>query len=227
MTKIYQVGGSVRDQLLGQKPKDLDYAVEAPSFDAMRDEINARGYKIFLETPKYLTIRAHGPNGPADFSLCRKDGLYKDGRHPESVEPASIQDDLARRDFTVNAIAIDLDSSEVLDPFDGKKDLEYGYLRCVGKAEDRFEEDRLRAIRAIRFAITKGFTIETKTLQAIHRLTLAHYKSVSTDRIRDELYKMFAHDSVETMRWLVELDAICEVIRERELWLKPTTEQVK
>ncbi len=103
MVKIYLVGGSIRDQLLGLKSKDLDYAVEAGSYEEMRDYIKENG-KIFLETPEYLTIRAHLKNGePADFVLCRKDGEYSDGRRPDKVTPGTLYDDLARRDFTVNA----------------------------------------------------------------------------------------------------------------------------
>src|SRR4051812_9903063 len=106
--KIYLVGGAVRDKIMNITPKDLDYSIECESFDAMRQYIIDRGGTIFLETPQYFTIRAKVPElGAADFVLCRRDGMYKDNRRPETVEVGTIFDDLARRDFTMNAIAID------------------------------------------------------------------------------------------------------------------------
>ena len=108
---IYQVGGSLRDECLGRPCKDFDFSVEAPSYEAMREHLVQDGYTIFLEKPEYLTIRARFPKGHpqervcADFVLCRKDGFYSDGRRPDTVEPGTIYDDLARRDFTMNAMA--------------------------------------------------------------------------------------------------------------------------
>lgn len=134
---FYQVGGSVRDSLLGVQSKDIDYAVEAPSFDAMRQAIIDRGGTIFLETPQFFTIRANVPGmGACDYVLCRKDGQYRDGRHPESVEPGTIYDDLARRDFTINAMAI-TQNGKLLDPFHGQKHLQARILKTVGRAQDR------------------------------------------------------------------------------------------
>src|SRR5687768_11467708 len=102
--RFFRVGGCVRDELLGIESKDIDFAVEADSFEAMRDAVHARCSKVFLETPEFLTIRGLDPDiGAVDFVLCRKDGPTKDGRRPEFVEPGTILDDLARRDFTVNA----------------------------------------------------------------------------------------------------------------------------
>jgi len=106
MIKLFEVGGHVRDGLLGIKSKDIDMAVEAPSWEAMREFVKHNTKKIFLEKEEFLTIRAMGHDGlPKDFVLCRKDGAYSDGRRPDTVEAGTIFDDLARRDFTVNAIA--------------------------------------------------------------------------------------------------------------------------
>ena len=155
--KFYEVGGAVRDEILNLPTNDLDYAVEAESYEAMREAVLERGGEIFLESPEYLTIRAKVPGiGPADFVLCRKDGAYSDGRHPDRVEPGTLLDDLARRDFTMNAMAVDIENGKLYDPHDGRKDMEAETIRCVGVAEERFEEDALRILRAIRFAITKG-----------------------------------------------------------------------
>lgn len=223
--KIYKVGGAVRDSFMGRTSKDLDYAVEAPSFEAMREEIQKRGFKIYLETPKYLTIRAHGPDGPADFSLCRTDGMYIDGRHPESVKPATIAEDLKRRDFTMNAIAVDMDSGEVLDPHDGKADAGMKILKCVGKPQDRFDEDRLRVLRGIRFMVVLGLTADIKTLQAMRATRAGDFDGVSTDRVRDELFKMFYADTPGSIYWLYEFPELIKLMGERGVWLRPTVEE--
>jgi tRNA nucleotidyltransferase (CCA-adding enzyme) len=94
--EYFKVGGFVRDAILGVKSKDIDYAVQAPSYEAMAADIVARGGKIFYEKPEYLTIRAKMNGEDADFVLCRKEGAYSDARHPDKVEPGTIDDDLAR-----------------------------------------------------------------------------------------------------------------------------------
>lgn len=223
--KFFQVGGSVRDKYLGIPAKDIDYAVETESFDSMRDAILARGGKIFLETPQYFTIRAHVPNlGATDYVLCRKDGIYKDGRHPESVTVGTIADDLARRDFTCNAIAIDTDTLEVLDPYNGINDATSGILRAVRDAKERLNEDKLRAFRALRFYITKEFDLDSELRNAI--LDLQDFSGVSTERIREELNKMFKYNSRKSMMELtLQFPNLARVVFERGIWFKPTTEK--
>src|SRR6478735_1674813 len=158
--KFYQVGGCVRDSLLGVESKDIDFSVEAPSYEAMREAVIERcggnPESIKVDKPEFATIRAIDPKlGGVDFVLCRKDGAYSDGRRPDSVEMGTLLDDLARRDFTVNAIAR-ADDGSLIDPFNGQADLKLRLLRCVGGV-DRLREDSLRMLRAFRFAITKGF----------------------------------------------------------------------
>jgi tRNA nucleotidyltransferase/poly(A) polymerase len=225
--KIYQVGGSVRDKIMGVPTKDIDFAVEATSFEEMRAEIIARGYQIFLESPQFLTIRAKHPEmGGVDFALCRKDGIYRDGRRPEEVRSGTIYEDLARRDFTMNAIAIDTDSGEVLDPFDGAKDIAQGEIVGVGDVHHRFDEDKLRAIRALRFMVTKKMKLRADVESAVSGLTVEDYSGVSTDRIRDELHRMFAQSTPQTLQCLVRFPTVIELMQQRALWLKPTTEKV-
>jgi tRNA nucleotidyltransferase/poly(A) polymerase len=228
--KFYKVGGAVRDEYLakrfpdgGFKPKDIDFAVETESFDAMREAILAKGGKIFLETPKYFTIRANVPElGSADYVLCRKDGAYTDGRHPDSVSIGTIFDDLARRHFTCNAMAVDMDTGAVLDPHDGMSDLNYGILRAVDNAVDRMNEDKLRAFRAWRFTITKDFEMALALQEAV--LSVEDFSSVSTERIRDEVAKAFKHDSIGAMRALLfHFPNLTRVIEERGLWFEPTS----
>lgn len=232
--KIWEVGGHVRDSLLGIESKDIDMAVEAPSWEAMRAHVVENTKQIFMEKPEFLTIRAMGFDGlPKDFVLCRKDGAYSDGRHPDSVEPGTILDDLKRRDFTINAIARDPETGELFDPFKGSVDLEDKILRCVGSAKERFEEDALRIIRALRFMITKDLSVDFHIGSALFGSTSppgsdwgTSLKSVSTDRIREELDKCFRHDTKKTLHWVSRLNqSIFDAIFINELWLKPTTEK--
>lgn len=226
--KIFEVGGSVRDRMLGLDSKDKDFAVEAESFEVMERELTDLGYKIFLSTPEYFTVRAKFPKGhkfsaqTADFVLCRKDGTYTDGRRPDFVEAGTIYDDLARRDFTVNAMAVDEDGN-LIDPHGGNKDLAVMKLRTVGDASVRFSEDYLRALRAIRFAIVKGFYLDPAVVSVLlDPATADGLRNVSVERIREEMYKAFKHDTLLTMKFLNNFREIRDVVFERGLWLEPT-----
>lgn len=210
--QYYRVGGWVRDRLLGVKSKDIDYAVEAPSFTAMRDDIIANGGKIFVEHPQFLTIRAKMDGEDADFVLCRKEGTYGDGRRPDSVEPGTIFDDLARRDFTVNAIAMQKDGT-IFDPFNGRCDLAQKKLRCVGDAYERFDEDALRMLRAIRFSITKGLSIDGEICSCLDNSALiAKLETISVERIREELNKCFSHSTYQTLDFLTAYSDLRDAI---------------
>jgi tRNA nucleotidyltransferase (CCA-adding enzyme) len=203
--KFYQVGGCVRDEILGIKSKDIDYAVEAPSYAEMKAAIEGRGGQIFLETPQYFTIRAKVPQlGAADFVLCRKDGEYVDGRRPETVEVGTLYDDLARRDFTMNAIAKGEDGSYI-DPYEGQLHIKQRCIVAVGNPYERFSEDYLRMLRAIRFAVTKKFGISKAVRCAIFDLH-NHVAEVSVERIREELGKAFEADTLRTLNYLREFD---------------------
>lgn len=226
MVEFYKVGGCVRDNLLGRRSKDIDYSVEAESFDAMRQAIVDRGGRIFVETPKYLTIRAHVPNmGACDYVLCRKDGEYTDGRRPESVEIGTIYDDLARRDFTMNAIA-ELPGGGLYDPFGGVKDIADKKIKCVGKAEDRFSEDGLRLIRAIRFSIVLGFRMDSNIRRCLHNPKFTNIlRKVAKERIKDELEKAMRYNTVDTMKTLLLYPHIMDIVFEgNKIWFKPTME---
>lgn len=223
--RMFRVGGCVRDELLGIESKDIDFAVEAPTFEAMSEAVHARCSKVFLETPEFFTIRGLDPElGAVDFVLCRKDGPTADGRRPEFVEAGTILDDLARRDFTVNAMARD-EEGVLLDPHGGREDLEAGLLRFVGRAEDRLAEDALRAFRALRFSVTKRFTLTPETAEALLGMHAEAFDSVSTDRMRDELHKMFATDTAAALAVLAQFPLLLEVALSRGLWLEPTTKQ--
>lgn len=238
---IYRVGGAVRDLHLGIPSKDHDFAVEltpgidaAKGFDLMREHLVGNGYTIFLETPEYGTIRAHFPNThpefgkvTADFTLCRTEGPYSDGRRPDWIRTGTILDDLARRDFTVNAMAVNIETGEGLDPHDGLKDLRLSTLRCVGEPEDRLTEDALRGIRALRFIVTRAMHPDTKLEGVLYSEWLPPLlSSISAERRREELGKMFKHNTPLSM-WVLHYYASTDLVDaafEGDIWLKATLE---
>lgn len=236
MVNIYLVGGAVREIVRGNdsKVKDWDFAVEAESFDAMRDWLNENGFEIYLEKPEYFTIRARAPrNGFSfagrdmghltfDFALCRTDGEYSDGRRPDSVEVGTIHSDLSRRDFTMNAIAMD-SSGTLIDPFDGEKDIRLQTIRCVGST-DRLKEDSLRMLRALRFAVQLEFDLSLNIRNFLLEGENADLlDKISVDRIRDELHKMFKLDMEESFYYLTEYPWIIRKLVQCGIWLEPTT----
>lgn len=229
--KVYQVGGSVRDTFLQRKCKDYDYAIEAESYDHMKEFIISQGAEIFLEKPEYFTIRAKwcppGFDKPiaCDFTLCRKESSYSDFRHPDNVEPGTILEDLSRRDFTMNAIAFDIFNKKIIDPYNGRLDISRKKIVTVGNAVDRFNEDALRILRALRFSIQLDFGIESLTSMAIYDLKVL-LKHLSPERIRDELYKMFSHDTNKTILQIIIYKLSDYVFNEKTgIWLKPTMEK--
>lgn len=224
---FYIVGGFVRDHIKGIKSKDIDYAVEAPSYDAMREWISAQADQIFLETPEYATIRARFGRETADYVLCRRDGSYSDGRHPDEVFAGTIDDDLARRDFTMNAIAMRQDGS-YYDPFEGIADIEAGVIRCVGRAEDRMREDYLRLMRAARFSITKRMRIDEEIQRMFDddEFVDGLRETVSQERIREEVAKMFAFDTIASIDFFASHPKMSQaVFGDGSIWMKATSEK--
>lgn len=224
--KIYEVGGSIRDRMMGLECKDHDFAVEASSFEEMKNNLTDMGFHIFLENPQFFTIRAKFPrghqySGVADFVLCRKEGAYTDGRRPDEVTAGTIFDDLARRDFTMNAMA--MFEGELIDPYGGCRDLAANRLRTVGDPLERFSEDYLRALRAIRFTITKNMSFSGGLISALTNPRIpAGLNMVSVERIREEMHKCFAHDTLKTIKMLNNFHEIRDVVFSRGLWLEPT-----
>lgn len=234
--KIYEVGGAIRDELMGIVSKDVDYAVETASFQAMETWLKEQNFRLLVVKPEYFTIRALAPKGsplgmksPAvDFVLCRRDGPSADGRRPDYVEPGTILDDLARRDFTINAIARDMETGKLIDPHNGIDDIRSGVLRFVGDPMTRIQEDGLRVLRAVRFIVTKNLLGDENTLRAVYSRQAADMlKQVSIDRIREELEKMFEFDTVRSMHALntmLPVPGRLAVFRDG-LRLMPTTRQ--
>ena len=246
-----KLGGKIRDELLGLTNKDVDY-VAVPTeavyskihpceaqlsparlmFKALKSYLEEQEFEIFLVTPECYTIRAKFPEGykyqgVADFVMARKEVGYVPGTRIPIVEPGNLYDDLSRRDFTINAMAKDPDTGEIIDYFDGIDDINAELIRTPLNPIVTFDDDPLRILRAIRFAITKRFSIEDKTW---HAMVFYDYDAkmsvVSEERIREELIKCFRCDTIRTLMYLDYLPRLRDYIFSRtNLWLKPTSEK--
>jgi len=219
----YLVGGCVRDLLLGLIPKDWDITT-----NAVPEEIQ----KIFPDsfyTNEFGTVGVKTNIGTSDvqklniveITTFRTEGKYTDKRHPDSIKFAkTIEEDLARRDFTVNAIAFFLQPTtykltpEIIDPFAGQEDLQLKIIRTVGNPDERFNEDALRLIRAVRFAAQLNFTIEKKTGESIKK-NAELLEFIAKERIRDELEKIIAlPNASDGIRELEKYDLLRHIIPE-------------
>jgi len=236
---LFEVGGSIRDELMGiDNPPDRDFCAEVREggWEDLLAWCHANMKKVFLVTPEFFTVRGMMPNGTSiDVVMCRKDGPSSDGRHPDHVEAGTLMDDLARRDFRVNAMAREVNPEtleaigDIIDPFNGKNDLVAGCLRCVGDTRVRFMEDGLRVLRAVRFAITKDLELPPDLAAELEDPFWWGFleESVSTERIREELTKMFKHSTIKTIRFFANrlpMQALL-MIENSGIWFKPTTEK--
>lgn len=183
--QAYLVGGCVRDMFLGKEPKDYDVATSA------RPEDVQKSFQRTIPTGiQHGTVTVVSEGEQVEVTTFRSEGAYLDGRRPSSVSfETRIEVDLSRRDFTINAMAFDPIERELVDPFGGQEDIAAKKIRCVGIAEDRFSEDGLRPMRAVRFAATLGFEIDYGTLDAIPR-SLGSFRKVSMERINAEVCKI-------------------------------------
>lgn len=234
--ETFLVGGAVRDEIMGTPSKDFDFVLTGPaSFGEMVTLLRERGFDIFQEREQFFTVRARVPKGhelrefvkDADFVLARKDGPSSDGRHPDFTLPGDLSDDLARRDFTCNAIAKVADGPDagmLVDPFLGADDIRTRTLRFVGDAMTRIREDGLRVLRGFRFQVTKEFTPTADTDEALRSFEAAEMlHSVSIERVFDELHKMFTADTMRAMMLLSDLpDHTREAIFREGLHLRPS-----
>lgn len=203
--EIYLVGGCVRDLLLGREPKDYDLCTNATP-DEVKKILGAGNYRFIDTGLDYGTITIHDIWDDLFFEITtyRVDGKYSDGRHPDAVAVTpSLEEDLKRRDFTVNSFAYNI-ISESLVMLDESfmDDLKYGIIRCVGLPKQRFEEDALRMLRAFRFAAKLGFTIEPETYEAIKECAsmLLH---IPKERIRQELTGILLSDNPRYLELII------------------------
>ena len=238
--KFYEVGGKIRDELLGLTNKDVDY-VAVPTeavyskihpceaqlspaqlmFKALKSYLEEQKFEIFLVTPECYTIRAKFPEGykyqgVADFVMARKE-----------VGPGNLYDDLSRRDFTVNAMAKDPDTGEIIDYFNGKTHLAKKLLVTPLDPITTFDDDPLRILRGIRFSITKRLLVSQDMWQVMKSYDYFNKMPVvSEERIREELTKCFKCNSSLALGWLSELTELRDYIfTKTSLWLKPTNEK--
>ena len=244
MAQIFEVGGCIRDELLGLNSKDIDFTFVCENSQSVEEGwgemvtwMMDRGFEIFLQTPDCFTIRAKFPVGHqheglvADFVMARKEVGYVEGTRRPILELGTLEDDLVRRDFTVNAIARDIEGN-LIDPFGGVEDLKAEILRTPTDAKITMMDDPLRILRALRFSLTKGLEIHTDIVEAMLQPEILDKlaQTVSQERIREEVAKMMKFDTVKTMKMLVDVDqklipGLLELTFKDNMWLEPTTKK--
>lgn len=195
----YAVGGCVRDSILNRKPEDWDITTSA------KPEQVKRIFRRTVDTGiEHGTVTVLIGKDGFEVTTYRVDGLYEDGRHPKEVTFTSrLEEDLKRRDFTINAMAYN-DDERLVDAFGGMRDLNYHLIRCVGDPKERFSEDALRILRAVRFSAQLAFPIEPETAEAIKSLA-PNLEKISAERIQAELVKLLVSDHPERIQDACEL----------------------
>ena len=194
----YAVGGCVRDALLGREPQDWDITTNAKPL-----QVKALFRRTIDTGLQHGTVTVMLDHVGYEVTTYRIDGEYEDGRHPKAVSfTGNLADDLMRRDFTINAMAYN-ETKGLVDLFTGREDLEKGVIRCVGEPKERFTEDALRMMRAIRFSAQLGFAIEEQTLEAVRALADTIQK-ISAERIQMELLKTLTSAHPQTIRLFYE-----------------------
>lgn len=243
MAQIFKVGGCIRDKFLGIDSKDIDFTFVCEEsqtveqgWSEMRSWMLDRGFEIFLETQDCFTIRAKFPKDHqfsglvADFVMARKEVGYVEGTRRPILELGTLEDDLLRRDFTLNALAEDIDGN-IIDLFGGIEDLKIGILRTPMDAMVTMMDDPLRILRALRFTITKDFVMSDDIWEAMKQPNILKKleQTVSGQRIREEIDKMMRFNTTRSFRLLMDVDEIIpgflELIFKDGMWLKPTFEK--
>lgn len=221
--EAYIVGGCLRNTLMGKLPNDWDMTTSALPGETA-DIFAAQGYHVIETGLKHGTVTVIINNLPLEITTFRIDGEYSDSRHPDSVSfTRSLSEDLARRDFTVNAMAYN-PSTGIVDLFGGMEDLEKKTLRAVGNAEKRFTEDALRILRAFRFSSEHGFCIETDTLVAAKNCRQG-LLAISRERIYSELYRTLMGDfAANAMREIISAGILECIFKDYSEKLSPRYE---
>lgn len=212
--EAYAVGGCIRDSLLGRIPSDWDITTSA------KPEETKSLFSRTIDTGiRHGTVTVMIDREGFEVTTYRIDGVYEDGRHPKEVTyTASLEEDLKRRDFTINAMAYN-EQTGLVDIFGGMQDMEEGVIRCVGKAEERFTEDALRMLRAVRFSAQLGYRMEEKTKEAIRKLA-PNLKRISAERIQAELVKLVVSDHPDYLRTAWETGITEQILPEFDLCMK-------
>ena len=206
--KAYLVGGAVRDMLMKVPAHDWDVATNATPPDVIKL------FKFVVPTGiEHGTVTVHYKGNEIEVTTFRTEDGYSDGRHPDSINyAATIEEDLARRDFTMNAIAASLEDGIITDPYGGQDDIKNKLIRTVGAAHERFMEDGLRPVRALRFASKLGFSIEKNTYSEIFKKEIqAKAASISIERFRDEFEKIMASPKPSVGLKLLEESGLLDI----------------
>lgn len=206
--KAYLVGGAVRDMLMKVPAHDWDVATNATPQDVIKL------FKFVVPTGiEHGTVTVHYKGNEIEVTTFRTEAGYSDGRHPDSINyAATIEEDLARRDFTMNAIAASLEDGIITDPYGGQDDIKNKLIRTVGAAHERFMEDGLRPVRALRFASKLGFSIEKNTYSEIFKKEIqAKAASISIERFRDEFEKIMASPKPSVGLKLLEESGLLDI----------------
>jgi len=208
--QVYLVGGAVRDMLMNKNIHDWDLATDALPEEVTAIVRSAKG-KVIPTGIKHGTVTVIYKKHSIEVTTFRQETGYSDGRRPDKIQfAADIKEDLSRRDFCMNAIALRLPSGEIVDPFGGTQDIKAKIIRCVGNAAERFGEDGLRPLRAARFAAQLGFELEKNTLDAINGALEVSAK-VSQERVRDEIDKILASPVPSRAFLLMEKTGLLEL----------------
>ncbi len=227
--QAYIVGGCVRDLLLGAAPKDWDITTDAPPKKVLA--LFPKTYPTGLQHGTVTVAMGEGVENHFEVTTFRIEGEYKDGRRAEEVFfVMNVEQDLARRDLTINAIAYDPLSGKFVDPYEGVKDLQRKIIRAVGQATSRFQEDGLRIMRVARFASRFGYSVDAATFEAM-RENLETLKKVSRERISDELCKTLMTEAPAYGLMLLAqsgaLPIVCPLLAGRRLPLLPHQDKIK
>jgi len=212
----YLVGGCVRDLVLGREPADYDVATSATPQEVMR--LFPRTYAVGAQFGVVLVQVGNAGagdetgRGTVEVATFRSDGAYSDGRHPDQVRfSQEARLDVQRRDFTINGLLLDPVDEKVLDYVEGRDDLSRGIIRTIGDPHQRFSEDKLRLLRAVRFAARFGYKIEDQTFRAIRELA-AQIHQVSRERVRDEILKMLTEGRARRAFELLDQTSLLEQV---------------
>lgn len=212
--EAYAVGGCIRDSVLGKTPNDWDITTSAKPEEMKR--LFARTVDTGI---KHGTVTVLMDKEGFEVTTYRIDGVYEDGRHPREVTfTANLEEDLKRRDFTINAMAYN-EQAGLVDIFGGIQDIERGVIRCVGNAEERFTEDALRMLRAVRFSAQLGYQIEEDTKDAIRKLA-PNLRLISAERIQAELVKLVVSDHPDYLRTAYETGITRQILPEFDLCME-------
>jgi len=238
--KIFEVGGCVRDELLGLESKDIDFTVVLDDTSLSVDEgwdkmlmwLRSEGFELFLETKDCFTVRGKFPKGHkneglvGDFVMSRKEVGVIPGTRKPILELGTLEDDLMRRDFTVNSLCKDEDG-KIIDLFEGVYDLKTRVLRTPLDPMITLLDDPLRMLRGLRFSITKGFIIDSELWNSMldPRVLDKLKEVVSHERMREEITKMMKHDTIKSLKLLNKIPGLMEVVFSNGMWLMPTTKK--